>query len=482
MGIIDYLWNGLLGIPVEFLGTYLHFDVFTPWKVLAWKVFFLIVCLGLLWEVKLRFQLWWRKRHKEELMEDVIPEKGVVKDQEFAQKIQAMHAPEQTLAALKRRKEWVQAGEVYAALNRNKEAAKMFQKAKDKRRAAMEWAKAGKTVRAARILARLGDYATAARFYSEKGKHLQAARAYAKLNDLPNAADAYAQAKKYPQAAELFQTYFRNPGTDPAAQLHAAERCYAMFQLKDAREKIPADSVKPLLFGVAERFEAGKRDDLAAQLFVEVQDFARAGQIYLRINKLERAVDCMTRAGKPKEASEILGKHFEGQQQWRPAAAAYEKAEKWLRAGDCHSKALDPVQAAQAYEKGGEFFGAGFALIHADKWESAIRMLQRVPETHKNYSESRALLGRCFYELKDYAHCHATLENHLMGERVRTGNIEYFWMLALAYEQEGELDKSRDVLLKIRSVNVGFRDVAQRLSSIQSRISMLGSKAGVAGQ
>jgi len=45
-------------------------------------------------------------------------------------------------------------------------------------------------------------------------------------------------------------------------------------------------------------------------------------------------------------------------------------------------------------------------------------------------------------------------------------------MLALACEQLGELGKSRDILYKIHAVDVGFKDVTQRISNISSRISM----------
>src|SRR5690606_37756280 len=96
------------------------------------------------------------------------------------------------------------------------------------------------------------------------------------------------------------------------------------------------------------------------------------------------------------------------------------------------------------------------------------------------FAESRQFLGRSFYELKDYAHCAATLENHLLGERVKKDNVDYFWMLALAYEQLGKLQQSREVPLKIRSVVVGRRDVAQRLSNVQSRVSIAGAGQGPA--
>jgi hypothetical protein len=82
------------------------------------------------------------------------------------------------------------------------------------------------------------------------------------------------------------------------------------------------------------------------------------------------------------------------------------------------------------------------------------------------------MLGRAFYLSKDYQHCVATLENYLTGSKVTNDNIDYYWMLALAYEQVGKLSESKDMMLKIRSVNMEYRDISRRLSNIDSRISM----------
>jgi serine/threonine-protein kinase len=143
-----------------------------------------------------------------------------------------------------------------------------------------------------------------------------------------------------------------------------------------------------------------------------------------------------------------------------------------VRAGECYLKVSDVVRAAEHFERGGEFFRAGAAYARGARYQDAIRVLQKLKENDPVFDQSRGLLGRCFYELHDYAHSAATLENHLTGKRVESGNIDYWYMLALAYEQMGELTKSRDILYKVHSVNVGFRDVSERLSNIASRISM----------
>jgi tetratricopeptide (TPR) repeat protein/predicted Ser/Thr protein kinase len=481
--IYSWYWDGILEIPLGILEDISPLDLETAWKVTAWKAGFTILFLLFLYELYLRFKMYRReKRNRAEYKAGIkgMAQQGayLAKDTEFTETLEAISNPEQTIAELKRTKEFGRLGEVFVALGRHKEAAKAFRKAGDLNKAAAALAKGGWTLKAAKLLMKAGDYATAARFYTEKGKHIKAARAYDKHNDLPNAARAYALAGKHAEATSNFKEYFSTTKDEAQRQVSAAELCYQLLDDPSSKDNIEPDDRKILIRAVAERFDAAQRSDLAARLFREVGELVRAGKIYLRAGHLEEAAQCMKAAGNAKEASEIGGRYYEAREDWQNAAVAYEQAGNFKRSGDCYVKALDPIKAAECYEKANEFFGAGFSLVHSDKWESAIRMFQQVQEDNPKFGESRALLGRCFYELKDYAHCAASLDNYLTGERVRTGNIEYFWMLALAYEQLGQLEKSKEVLLKIRSVKVGFRDVGQRLSNIQSRISIVGPDPG----
>jgi predicted Ser/Thr protein kinase len=180
----------------------------------------------------------------------------------------------------------------------------------------------------------------------------------------------------------------------------------------------------------------------------------------------------MRAAGKTREAARIGGRYYEKRGQLKEAAQAYVQAEEYRRAADCYARASEMVRAADCFEKAGDAYHAAVAYAHASRFADAIRLCQRVREDDEHWDQSRALLGRCFYELHDYAHCAAALDNFLMGKRVASDNMEYFYMLALAYEQLGKLDESRDLLYKIRTVRTEFRDVAQRISNISSRISM----------
>ncbi|MBN2308777.1 MAG: protein kinase, partial [Candidatus Hydrogenedentes bacterium] len=201
--------------------------------------------------------------------------------------------------------------------------------------------------------------------------------------------------------------------------------------------------------------------------------------------KLQEASKCLQEAGRKKEAAQIAGRYYENQGKWKEAAMAYVQGGESLRAGECYMKAGDAVRSAECFEKGQDVYRAGVAYARAGRFQDAIRMLQQVKEAHPNFEQARPLLGRCFYEMHEYAHCAAALDNHLMGKRVSDTNADYFYMLALAYEQLGKLTQARELLYKLRTVDVSFRDVTQRLSSITSRISlqsqMAQSSAGTSG-
>lgn len=482
MGLIRGVWYYWLEWPILLVKKYLGLDLTIGWRPIIVKLVLIGLTLLILHEVFLRLKRRLRRlRGNSEPLaphEDngLVPAQGT--DGGMGGAVQAADDPAGTIAALRKNKQYGRLAQVYASLGRHKEAARCFKKAGDRKRAAAQWVIAGRTKRAAKLLVKEGDYATAARFFAETGDHRNAAVAYAKHGSLAEAAAAYARAGKTALAVQTYRDYFAHAEDGPEVQFNAAQACHAM--LESAADTVPEEDRTVLLAAVAARFERVKRHELAARLFREAGNLARAGELYAQAGKLEEAAQCLREAGNVKEADLIGARFYEGRGRWSEAAAAYAAAGEFRRAGDCFGKINDAARAAECYEKAGEFFGAALACSHLGEFEKAIRLLQNIRESDKAFDQSRALLGRCFYELHDYAHCAAALDNHLTGKRVETSNIEYFYMLALAYEQLGKLDKSQQILLKIRSINVGYKDVTQRLSNISSRISMGMEPAGAA--
>ena len=384
---------------------------------------------------------------------------------------------ETTVAILKRSKEYGKIGELYASIGKYKDAAKWYGKTPNKREYAIMIAKSGNPLKAAKILLKAGDFFNAARYFEEKGKFFDAAKAYTRAGKPGMAAAAYGKAGKFADAISVYTDYFAGPVDPIEQQIQTADACYAMLESTDGKAKISEPDRKKLLQPIAGLMEQARRFDLAARMHIESQNFARAGEVFVHMGRMEDAARCFKQAGKEREASQTAGRFYESKLQWREAALAYAGGGEYLRAGECYVKASDPLRSAECFEKGNDFYRAGLGYAHAASYPDAIRALQRMREDDKNFDLSRALLGRCFYELHDYEHCAATLDNNLVRKRVESTNKEYFYMLALAYEQLGKLDASREILFKIRSVDIGYRDVTQRISNIGSRISMQQSAA-----
>ena len=388
---------------------------------------------------------------------------------------------ESMIPSLKKNKDWPRLAEAYVQLNRFKEAAKAYRKAGEMRRSAEFWNKAGKPLKAAQVLFKAGHYDAAGQVYLKEGKYNPAANAFLKCDRLAMAAQARAKVGKIGPALTLYIDYFKNNSESIEYRTEAAQSCYALLQENQDRIKLAPEDRSHLLANMAQVFESGKQHEQAAALYQAAGKPAQAGEIYLRAGKLKEAFECYKAAGDPKEAARIGGRYYSQIGRWNEAGLTYTSADEHQLAGDCFSKAKKPLEAAVAYAKAGNWPKSGLAYAHAERFEDAINALQKVPEDHPEFDATRALLGRCFYEQGDHAHCAATLDNHLTSKRVDANNVEYFYLLGLALEQLGKLSESRDILYKIGAVRREFRDVSQRLSSIESRISMMGSSSGQAG-
>jgi tetratricopeptide (TPR) repeat protein len=397
-------------------------------------------------------------------------------DVAFEQTMEGSRDFDKTAKDLKKSRDFNALGELYAGVSKYKDAAKWFRKAKNGKRAAVMLAKSGKTLKAAKMLLKEGDFITAARFFAEKGKHVDAAKAHEKGGYSSFAAQSFVKAGKHNEAARVYAEYFSGARDTLEQQVQIADACMNLLESAEGKGKIDDEQRRGLTSAVAQRFDQGKRHDAAGKLYQGIGDLARAGEAYVLAGKLSEAAACFKQGGKEKEAANILGRFHEQHGRWKEAAMAYSGAGEYARSGECYAKASEPVRSAECYERAGVFFKAGVGYAHGGNFKEGIRVLQKLPEDDPHFDESRGLLGRCFYELHDYEHCAAALDNHLMGKRVERANKDYFYMLALAYEQIGKLEESRELLFKIRTVDTGFKDVTQRISSISSRISFKGGE------
>ena len=478
MSLWYWYWYDLLNIPLGWVVTYLQIDMSAGWKQFTFRSLCTLGILLFFYEIYLRVKETRRRRQYNRDLKEYgkITGSGLSPEEKQAVK----DNPYGIIGRLKKEGNYEKLGAVHKSLGKHKESARAYQRAGNKKEAAEAWEKAGYPLKAARLLYKLGDHRRAGQHYMEKKKYRKAAKVFLLAKAYPEAGEAFYLAKRYEDSVDAYEPYFTGNRDEAPQQLAAAEACAHLLKDKAAREKIPKDKLRRITMYCAKTLRRVNRPEVAAALFQQLGEFVEAGEAFLQAGHLEAAAGCMHQAGETKRASEIGGRFYESKGQWKEAGLAYEGGGNFQKAGECFSKANEPELAAENFERAQNFYAAAIATLHAKHFVEAVRLFQKMPENHLHFNESRAYLGLAFYHLKDYAHCAATLENHLLGERVRKNNIEYFWMLALAYENLGKLESSREVLLKIRTVDVGYKEVEQKLSSVQSRISMAGVGQGAA--
>jgi tetratricopeptide (TPR) repeat protein len=360
---------------------------------------------------------------------------------------------------LKKTKQWDQLGKLFADADSPSDSARYYMKAKMFKEAAQQYAQMGNSVKAAKLMFKSGDFETAGLFHMQQAKFVPAAKAFVKGGHTALAADAYAKAKKGKEAVELYIEYFASPRDNETLQMKTAESCHALLGDEKSMSGVDPEDEKVLCGKVATIFEHAKRYDEAADLYQRAGDPSRAGEVYLLTGNLQEAAVRFKEAGREKDAARVGARFYEQKKRWKEAAMAYAGAGEFLKSAECFSKANEPIRAAEYFEEAAQHARAGLAYATGKRFEKAIEALQKVPEDDKDFDISRGILGRSFYEMHDYEHCAATLDNHLMGKRIEKANIDYFYMLALAWEQLGKLDKSKDLLYKIGSVDAKYRDL-----------------------
>jgi len=471
MRYISWLWQ-LADWPLQYAEKLTDKEFAAAWHLIA-RLFVILIALYILVDLASRLYKIVRRGRRTSWVDAAdIDALASTRNVDVVNQVRSRQRLREQAKQLKKAKEYGKLANLYSEAGHPKDAAKWYKKIGNHHKAAMEIAKSGNTLKAARLFMKEGDYQSAAQYFMENARYLDAAQAYEKAGRPVLAASAYGRAGNTNQALAMFIEYFKTTGDVMDIQIQAAHECYKTLQHEEIAASLTENQRRELYPLLAERFEREGNHDLAARLFQQAGDLVRAGETFILAGNFEEAAACMNQAGKKREASLIVGRLHETKGNWREAGTAYLAAGDFLRAGEAFAKAKDAARAADCFVKAGEYYRAGLAFAHAGRFDDAIKVLQRIKEDHPTFDAARGLLGRCFYEMHDYAHCVAALENHLTGKRVDTALLDYFYMLALAYEQTGRLEDSLQILRKIHTVDVEFRDVTQRISNISSRISM----------
>jgi len=341
----------------------------------------------------------------------------------------------------------------------------------------------GKYEKAAQIYTRKGFYRKAAYIYEKAGNAKMAAENFEKwfLNnadtitgfnsspeldvDLLKAVDLYVQigetdhayelllkSRKYEKAAELA---FKLGKNEDAAKLY--EQAQQPLKAAQIHEKIGNTKTACLLRG-EDAFARGETIT-AADWFFKGQDYIRAAEMYewekcfdkaahsfFMCQNYNAAADNYMRAGNEEEGAKM----FEMGGEWKTAADLSYKFKKYQKAGEL-------------YEKANDYFNAGQCFLKVDEDKRALTNFQMVKSDSPDFIKSITQTASIF--LKNNK-AHLVIEKIgklLENQPVTKINIEWFYMLALAYENSGHFKEAFDMYQKIQAEDYDFKDVHQKI-------------------
>jgi tetratricopeptide (TPR) repeat protein len=447
---------------------------------------------------------------------------------------------ENEVRRLKKQANFLGAGKLLEEQGRLADAAEAYLEGSETWAAAATFEKMGRAEKAAELFLQAGDFkkgaalftqagkpARAAALFLEKGNNLEAARLYAQANQWATAAELYEKSGYPLRAAEAWEKDGKPLKAAEAYEKHFAEN--VSFSTSFSQSQGTADAKSALLAGrmyeqanqldrAATIYSRGGYHVSAAEALLKVGQPAKAAELFLRGEAIEKAADAFDQAGDAVQAATLRGEHalktnqpaeaaawfvkghdylraaelYESIGMMPEAASAYEAGESWAAAGGVYIRAGLKDRAAAAYERAGEAdtaarlyqevgdgskaaelfakagdtYRSGEAAARAGDREKAIALLQRVPPSDENYRGATELLARLFIETGRPALAMERLRKAIGSEAIGAGNLDFHYWLALAHEAAGAPGEALALYKKIQAEDLQFRDVPRRVARL----------------
>ncbi|MGH9797065.1 MAG: protein kinase domain-containing protein, partial [Candidatus Polarisedimenticolia bacterium] len=271
-----------------------------------------------------------------------------------------------------------------------------------------------------------------------------AAEAWSKAGEAEKAADIMLRLQRPEEASRIL----REAGKDVASLSPAVQAELLIRQGKHAEAAAIFEQAGSL-FRAAEAYREAGQGGKAAELFEKEGENGQAADLYVR-------------AGRPADAARL----YEVERDYRNAAELYRKAGRLEEAARVYLKADDPVAAARLHYERKDF-------------DACIKALQKVPSDNRDYRKASFLLGKIFAEQGLHTLAADKFGAAIGDEEVNDDTVIIYYSLALAQEGNMRPREALAVYQKILSFDYGFKDVVQRLKSIEETpLVRLGTRGG----
>ncbi len=413
--------------------------------------------------------------------------------------------------------QFVRAAEIRHDQNRFVEAAELYLQAGRHESAGAIFAQQDEFERAAECYESIDSMSVAAEMYEKAGNWRRAARCYKQADFLRHAASAFVKCKDWQAAAEcLDQVYreesLRNKG-DAKFQQDLMKLVLQAGKLYRRAEQ-PEKALTLL--------ERGACFAEAAELALELEQYAKAAELFQDASQPERAAEALEKMGESEEAARILGNVHRDRGEAKEAAECFERAgdflaagdlyrslESYAKAGDCfmrqreflaaaemYSLCEDRANAATCYEQAqryreaaecrallgehdkeaalldqaGDHLASGQTFHREGMDDEAITVLQKVDPDHEGFSEASALLGDIFQARGQLSLAIKKLKQAIGARELDRETMPIFYTLATICNANDEVAEAVDIFEKILAFDYHYKDVEQRLVEARERL------------
>jgi len=426
--------------------------------------------------------------------------------------------------------ELVRAAEIRHDQNRFQEAAELYRKAGDHEAAGSIHASQGENRRAAECFLEAGRLTVAAEFFEKAGEHRRAGECFREAGFDRQAAKAFIRCQAWKQAADALdavlleertrtgsgqnpqqqrelQTLVLQAGKlyDQAGDLERAEQvlekggCHAAAAEIALRRGRFAEAADLFLRGgqpvrAAEVLQQNGEEQAAARILGEYHrargadqeaahyleiagEYLAAGDAYRKLEQHARAGQCYEQMGDRAQAAEM---HWLAGNPAR-AAAQFEQIGRWEEAAECWSDAKEPRRRANALARAGKLLLAG-EVHHAEGLDDeAIKILQQVPATSRDFADASAILGAIFQARGQLGLAVMKLRAAIGDGPVERPALRLHYTLATVHEANGELREAIEVYERILACDYHYEDVEARLAKAKARLASQSREATIAG-
>lgn len=326
-------------------------------------------------------------------------------------------------AKLKRRGDFAAAAEVYETVEEWEQAAEAYEKAGMFGKAAAVVVKLGDASRALGLYEREGDYESAASLAAREGLR-ECAQRYYRLaaekaqsqNRFQRAAEMYERAGSYERAGQLFEMTQKPEDAlrcyDRAGSAEAIVRLFKSIDTVQLARKSPEGA--DLVRRCAETVAAQGMKIEAASALEQIEEYARAGEIYSSAEEWEKAgeafllaglkdkaVEAYRNSGDPVRIEEFLARVAVSGSDWGEAGRHFEAAQKYNQAVDAYKRAKDFHSAARVYETMKRYIMAAEMYASAKDLLSAARAYAKAPDW-RNAGECYEAVGELSQAMEAY--------------------------------------------------------------------------------